>query len=443
MISVKKLSYETQVATFALLPSVPLIVFTIVLMLQANISIWLRILLVFIGSVTTGYVCYEIHRRLAYHFRSLHNLLDAMVQGDYSLRGRAHLRGGPFSDVVQSINALADKLSKLRIESTERQILIQTIIDHIDVAIIAVSQEGKLSFANPCAHRLFGLEAGADAAGALLEQLAMVESAFARGDHLLNLNLGKHQGRFSVHVDEFREAGVPHKLILIKDVGPLLRSVESTAWQSLVRVISHEINNSLAPIASIGQTLSNLVKREQVECKDDLLRGLDIIVERSKSLSAFVEHYKTVHKIPQPKKEWVSVQNLIQRVVGLFDGAAIDIACASDLEILADPLLLEQVLINLIKNACEAISATGDDGVITIHWHQSEAEAVELRIIDEGVGIANADNLFVPFYSTKRRGTGTGLVLCRQIIEAHGGQLTVFNRRDRRGVCAAIKLPVR
>jgi nitrogen fixation/metabolism regulation signal transduction histidine kinase len=276
-----------------------------------------------------------------------------------------------------------------------------------------------------------------------LEQLKQLGQLVNGQSMVMPLTFGNQQGRFNVHVEEFREAGKPHKLLFITDVRTILRSEERNAWQSLVRVISHEINNSLAPISSISQTLKRTLTREQnVEsCKENLLEGFAIIAQRATNLTDFVNSYKQIARLPEPKKQLISIDSLVNKVIPLYPNNKITVSSSKDVELFIDPIQFEQVLINLLKNAVESVQSTGSTGDVNLSWQVTNSQ-FKLTISDEGTGISNIDNLFVPFYTTKKQGSGIGLVLCRQVLEVHNGQLSLINREDKSGCLAIIELPM-
>ncbi|MFC3114673.1 sensor histidine kinase [Cellvibrio fontiphilus] len=438
--------FEAGLIQLLLLAWVPLLLLLLWVMAYARISIWLILLTGLIGSLIILYSSYFIYQKISYQFRSISNLLEALIQGDYSLRARSHKQGGAFNEVVEAINGLAQRLSHERWQSVESQLLLRTIIDHIDVAIVALTQTNEIRFANPAAMQLLQIEQShnqqSHSQQALLQQLEFVRELTSGCQQVVELSLGYRQGRFTVYVEEFREAGQQHKLLFITDIGHLLRSEERKAWQSLVRVISHEINNSLSPIASISQTLKRLLERQgdSETISASLHEGLDIIGERAIGLSQFVDSYKQLARLPEPVVQPVSLRTLIEKVAALFNRASIVIETQGDLLLQLDPVQFEQVLINLIKNGLEANALGNSDGLIQIHWALGR-QFFTLNICDQGSGISNPDNLFVPFYSTKKQGSGIGLVLCRQIIEAHQGYLSLKNRPGG-GCCACIELPL-
>jgi nitrogen fixation/metabolism regulation signal transduction histidine kinase len=327
----------------------------------------------------------------------------------------------------------------------ESQLLLTTVINHIDVAILALNESNELVLTNPAAKKLLQIPAE-------LQEFDLIES-FSQFDQIAAMNSGNsqvmslsfanQQGKFNVHLEEYRENGKPQKLVFITDVSTMLRSEEHNAWQALVRVISHEINNSLAPIASLSQSLRRLLTRqEDLEShKDYLVEGLSIISQRSNSLTEFVNSYKQIASLPEPKKQANSVLELVNKTVALYPDESIEVRHIDDITLFIDAVQFEQVLINLVKNAIEAIKNTGEVGKVVIHG-QVNGAVFTLSLVDDGTGVSNPDNLFVPFYTTKAKGSGIGLVLCRQIIEAHGGKIYLTNRGGVRGCKATVELPL-
>lgn len=423
--------------------SLPLFFLAIGLMIYANISIYIILLTILLSSISILFCHSQIHRKSAYQFRSLSNLLDAMIQGDYTLRAYSGNHDLALKELILAINTLAERLNKQRIESVESQLLLRTVIDHIDVAIIALSDDNKLMFFNPAAKKLLQLsETKIDERylNAQLQQLTVFECG---ENKVMPLHFADQYGKFNIHMEEFREAGKQRKLFFITNVSNMLRSEERNAWQSLVRVLSHEINNSLSPINSISQTLKRfLEKHENIqEHKENLLEGLEIIAQRSNNLKEFVNSYKQISNLPEPKKQISSLKKLVEKVTLLFHENTISVKTEQDMMLFIDPVQIEQVLINLLKNAVEAIKAVGTAGEVAISWWM-EDDSFIMTITDDGIGIANNANLFVPFYTTKKQGSGIGLVFCRQILEVHSGELSLTNRESCRGCKVTLKLPL-
>jgi signal transduction histidine kinase len=310
----------------------------------------------------------------------------------------------------------------------------------IDVAVFAVDEGGVLRLVNRAGERLLGRpseqlvgrSAAAVGLGACLtgEERRVLDSAF--------LTEG---GRWELRRSSFRQGGVPMRLLVLTDLRQALREEERQAWQRLVRVLSHEINNSLAPIQSIAGSLRALIGRapRPADADEDLERGLGVIGGRAESLSRFMRSYARMARLPAPALAPVSVAAWVDRVAQLEKRVPVHVRPGPPVTLSADGDQLDQLLINLVSNAVDASAETG--GAVEIRWSH-QAGMLELRVLDEGPGLPTTANLFTPFFTTKPSGTGIGLVLSRQIAEAHGGTLTLEDRADARGCVARLRLPV-
>jgi len=396
-----------------------------------------------LGLVIVGvwwFCAVAIQQRVASPLRTLANLLEAMREGDYSIRG-AHENGeDALGDVMLQVNAMGATLREQRLGAMEATTLLRKVMEEIDVAIFAFDGTHRLRLVNRAGERLLGQPAErmltADAAslglGEFLEGEATrtVQRTFAIG-----------AGRWSITRTPFREGGLPHQLVVVSDLTRALREEELKAWQGLVRVLGHEFNNSLAPIKSIAGSLETLVAKDPLpdDWRDDTRRGLSIIASRSSGLSRFLEAYTLLAKLPPPHLAPMSVGDWIRQTIVLEIRIQPTIEPGPELLIQGDRVQLEQVLINLLRNAADASLETA--GTITVSWRKSGTH-VEIVVADEGPGIANTANLFVPFFTTKPGGSGIGLVLSRQIVEAHGGSLELRNRSEGKGCEARLLLPV-
>jgi signal transduction histidine kinase len=249
------------------------------------------------------------------------------------------------------------------------------------------------------------------------------------------------RGAMELRRSTFRQGGRNHTLLVLADVGRALRDKEREAWQRLVRVLGHEINSSLAPIQSITESLAALLgaNPRPPDWEDDTARGLEVVGRRAGALARFMTAYAKLAKLPPPTLSDLDLAALVERAARLEQRRAVAVVAGPTVTVRADPDQLDQVLINLVGNAVEA-SAEGD-GKVAMTWERTGAE-VAIHVDDEGPGVAETTNLFVPFFTTKEGGSGIGLALARQIAEAHGGTVTLENRSDGRGARASLRLPI-
>src|SRR5439155_25963626 len=248
-------------------------------------------------------------------------------------------------------------------------------------------------------------------------------------------------GRWGMRRNSFRQGGLPHQLLVLADLSQALREEERQAWQRLLRVLGHELNNSLAPIKSISGSLAGLLKKPTPpeDWKEDMQRGLGVISARADALSRFMEAYSRLARLPQPRLQPLEIEPLVRRVAGLETRVPVALMPGANVLVQADGDQLEHLLINLLRNAADAALETKTG--VKIGWTKAGAQ-LEVRVEDEGPGLSNTANLFVPFFTTKPGGSGIGLALSRQIAEAHGGSLTLENRKKGTGCVARLRLPL-
>ncbi len=391
---------------------------------------------------SSGYACYAIRQYAISQLRTSTNIVEAIVSGDYTLRANIRDSHGVLAEFNGLLNALTERLSKQRLISREQQILLTKIINQIDVAIVACDSQQAITLVNPAAERLFNVKQH-DSIGWPLKQLGLHPVLQKNLQSSVQLKLPHYEEKVLVKKDTYLENGEQNTLIFITHIQHILREEERNAWQRLLRVLSHEINNSLAPIASIAETLSSIESQKDViadKYKENFVSGLTVIQDRAHSLNDFIQDYHKLAKLPAPQKQLVDITNLVVTTSALFPHVKFDITLPK-LELVVDKDQLQQVFINLIKNADEANQLTKNESSIGISLIQNE-QTIEFLISDNGPGIKNTDNLFVPYYSTKKSGSGIGLVLCRQIIRNHNGELTLENRQAGPGALAKIKFPL-
>jgi two-component system, NtrC family, nitrogen regulation sensor histidine kinase NtrY len=379
-----------------------------------------------------------VRARVVHPLRSLANLLEALREGDYSLRGRTIDPDDAVGEVMVEVNALSRTLHSQRLEALEAGVLLQKVITEVDLAVFAFDASRRLRLVNRAGEALL-----AASSAKLLDQhaseLGLEPMLDANSGRIISHVFPGGAGRWEIRRRAFREGGRPHELLVISELSHALREEERQAWQRLVRVIGHELNNSLAPIKSMAGTLQRLISRDNLadDWRDDAKAGLALIHDRAESLGRFIGAYARLARLPPPTRHTVDFPALLRRVASLH-GGVVRVESGPELELEADPDQLEQVLINLIKNAVEA---AGELGTVRACWRIQHDE-LEVEIEDDGPGLARTDNLWVPFFTTKPGGTGIGLVLSRTIVENHGGTVSLENRKDQRGCVARVSLPL-
>jgi two-component system, NtrC family, nitrogen regulation sensor histidine kinase NtrY len=386
-----------------------------------------------------------LRERVVRPLQTLSNLIAALREGDYSIRARGGRLDDALGQAMHEINALREPLRNQRHGALEAIALLQKVMEEIDVAIFAFDEDGTLRLVNRAGERLVG-QPSERMIGRPASELGL--QAFLEGEprrvvdaFLPGGERARPQGRVEIRRSTFRQSGLPHQLIVVSDLTRALRDEERQAWQRLVRVLGHEINNSLAPIRSIVGSLQDLIRRSPRpdDWLNDLERGLGVIGSRSDALARFMTSYTRLARLPRPRHGTVDVSDWVHRAAELEKRTRVEVREGPSLRIQADGDQLDQLLINLVGNAVDAALET--QGAVRVEW-QRAGDTLELRVLDDGPGIAHSANLFVPFYTTKIDGTGIGLALSRQIAEAHGGTLTLRNRTDARGAEARLLLPI-
>src|SRR5437868_9074332 len=390
-----------------------------------------------IAGFFLGFVS-SVREHIIRPLQTMTNLLAALREGDYSIRARGARENDALGEVLLEINSLGETLRVQRLGAFEATALLRTIMAEIDVAVFTFDPERRLRLVNRAGEHLLGKPID-KLLGKQARDLGLAACLEANEDAPLSLAFPGATGRWGVRRSTFREHGLPHELLVLTDLSRTLREEERRAWQRLVRVLGHEMNNSLAPIKSLAGSLETLLRREPMprDWKDDAESGLKSIASRADSLSRFMQAYTRLAKLPPPQKDDVDFGELVQRVVNLEPRLKVQVVPGPKLQIHADAAQIEQVLINLVHNAVDAALET--NGAVTIGWREA-GDCVEVVVNDEGPGIMNPGNLFVPFFTTKPGGSGIGLTLSRQIAEAHGGTLSLTNRDDHTGAEALLRL---
>ncbi len=376
--------------------------------------------------------------------RTTANLIQGLREGNFSARAK-HEDEDTATDglgqVLLEVNLLAEWLQRQRLTEVEASALLTTVMAELDAAVLAFDARQSLALANPAAAQLFGLPVS-DLLGQSAVDLGCESLLDPLPTRLVSLDFPNASGRWEVRHSSFRQDGLPHDLVVLNDVSKTLREEERAAWRRLIRVLSHELNNSLTPITSIANSLGRFVDRGPLDesVRTDVRKGLGVIEMRAEGLNRFLRGYAALARLPAPTFGDVDVPPLVARVVALEASERVVVRGGPPCVVRADADQIEQLLINLVRNAVDAVAETG--GGVQLWWERAAGdEFVEVRVVDEGPGIVASADVFVPFFTTKPGGTGIGLALCRQIADAHGGHVALENRRDAPGCVARVRLP--
>ena len=436
-----RLVHEQRILLMALAAGFPAVLACILILWLGSYSSMLQWTLTAVILACWLGFCFALRERVASPLRTLASLLEAMRSGDYSIRASLGRSDDALGEVMRQLNAMSATLRAQRLGALEATTLLRKVMEEINVAVFAFDGERRLRLVNRAGERLLN-EPAERILGADASRLALDSYLEGEAQQSVQRNFAGATGRWGISRSLFREGGLPHQLLVVSDLTRPLREEELKAWQRLVRVLGHELNNSLAPIKSIAGSLEHLLARQPrpADWEDDMQRGLAVVAARSEALSRFMTAYARLAKLPPPRLAAVAVGDLIRRVVGLETRLNPLLRPGLELTIQADADQIEQLLINVIRNAADASLETG--GGVRVGWGQQNSHLL-VWVRDEGPGLPNTSNLFVPFFTTKPTGSGIGLVLSRQIAEAHGGTLTLQNVSDGPGCEARLMLPLR
>ena len=434
------MSYERQVTRLAILTGLPGVVLSLYLLWEGGAP---ARLLWTVGLILTGtwfITTMMLRERVIRPLQTLSNMLAALREGDYSIRARSADRDDALGLALLESNLLGETLRAQRLGAMEATALLRTVMAEIDVAIFAFDDGGRLRLVNRAGERLLAQPAER-LLGRTAPQVGL--EAFLEGDspRTTDAMFTGASGRWEVRRGGFRQDGRPHILLVIADVSKTLREQELVAWQRIVRVLSHEINNSLAPIKSLAGSLRSLLDRQPhpADVDADLRRGLDVIGGRSEGLVRFMSAYARLARLPAPSLRPTDVGTWVHRIAALETRVNVQVEPGPPLALEVDGDQLDQMLINVVRNAVDASLITG--GGVRVGWSVRSGSAI-VFVEDDGPGLPESANLFVPFFTTKPDGSGIGLVLSRQITEAHGGTFSLANRLGGYGCVVTIRLPM-
>jgi len=451
-----RLLYENRISLYSFLVALPGLVVGTVLLWTQPWSLSSRLSLLAAELFVWWLLALALQEQTTRPLQTLANVIASLREEDYSFRARNATAQDALGELSLEVNALADMLSGQKLRSIEATALLQRVVDEIDAPLFAFDPASILRLVNPAGEHLLR-QAKARMVGRSAAELSLQQCLAADNESVVELNVNDSQARWLLRRSSFRQNGVPHTLVVLSDVSRALREEERRAWQRLIRVLGHELSNSLAPIKSIAGSLSTRVSATPMDAavRSDLQRGLEIIEARSASLHRFLEAYRRLAQMPAPVLREVKLGPLITRVASLETRIRVCVQPGPDVAFQADPDQLEQMLINLVRNAADAVlessgssapdkpclhSPACDARTVVVRW-EVDARDLTLAIEDDGPGLLNPSNVFTPFYTTKPNGSGVGLVLSRQIAEAHGGSIEIGNRSGRRGCLVKVVFP--
>jgi len=435
----RKRSAVRRAWLFCFLLALPALIFEGILLSERQVTAVPATLLIFCLLIYFALVSASLIEGMTRPLQTLSNVVSSLREGDYSFRARGAASLDPLGELASEINALADLLQKQRVRSLEATALLARILEVMHAPLFAFDREYMLQLANNAGAQLLGRPL-ARCFGHSARELGLAHLMVAADQSVHSF--GSKPTRWLLRKAVFRQDGVPHTLLLLADVSQPLQEEEQIAWKRLIRVLGHELSNSLAPIKSIAGSL--LARAENITGDEatvrDFRRGLGVVESRADSLHRFVQSYRLLAQLPPPHLKPIQVGPLLERVALLEQRVTVQLDPGPSVLLNADPDQLEQMFINLLANAVDASLANGAKPV-RIDWRLIES-SVMVGIEDSGLGIANTENLFVPFYTTKPSGSGVGLALAQQIARAHGGEIRLLNRDDGPGARATIRLPV-
>jgi len=451
-----RLLYEHRISLYSFLVALPSLVVGTVLVWMQPWSTEAKLTLFGVELLVWWLLAAALQEQTTRPLQTLANVIASLREEDYSFRARNATAEDALGELSLEVNALADMLSNQKVRAIEATALLQRVVDEIDAPLFAFDPASILRLVNPAGEHLLR-QTKARMLGRRAAELSLQQCLTADNESLVDLNLSDSQARWLLRRSSFRQNGVPHTLVVLSDVSRALREEERRAWQRLIRVLGHELSNSLAPIKSIAGSLRSRAAATPMDAdvRSDLERGLEIIEARSASLHRFLEAYRKLAQMPAPVLREVTLGPLVARAAGLETRIKVRVRPGPDVIFPADPDQLEQMLINLVRNAADAVLETPasahsekssgkeqspESERVVVRW-DADVEDVILAIDDDGPGLMNPANVFTPFYTTKPTGSGVGLVLSRQIAEAHGGRIEIGNRSNARGCTVKVVLP--
>ncbi|MCF8225435.1 MAG: ATP-binding protein [Bacteroidales bacterium] len=403
---------------------------------------------IFTPALVIAAIIYQVWSLIRYVDRTnreLANFLESIRYSEFTRTFSINEAGSSFEALSEAFNDVMKDFQQIRSEAEEHFHYLQSIVQNIDVSILAYQRNGEVEMINPAAKKLFQVNSLKN-----IQKLSFLSQELC--DTLLNIKPGENRLQkvqdeddilqLAIYSTEFKVKDKSILLTTVKNIQNVLEGQETEAWQKLIRVLTHEIMNSIAPISSLSSTIELMIKGYETENRDEpcldkdtvheIQQALQTINKRSTGLMNFVETYRNLTKIPEPNFAMVTMENLIDNVITLMkketEDHHIDLSCSMEpdsIELQIDEQMISQVLINMIKNSIHALEGI-DNGKIRIKGFYNKRGRPTIQIIDNGQGILKdvLDKIFIPFFTTKKSGSGIGLSLSRQILRLHGGTIT-------------------
>ena len=434
------MKFERQILLYSLLSGAAAVTVALWLLWRGDFSQTTRVTLSLLVVLCWLGFAFSLRSKLIFPLRTLTNLVEALRENDYSMRVRGAGQQDALSELVYEVNTLAQFLQDQRFDAVEATALMRKIMAEIDIALFGFNQAGHLQLINESGRRLLDRDER-DLLGRAAADLGLADCLQGPDRRLLDLTLPTRTGRWELRRATYRNRGVTHQLVFLSDLTRTLHAEERKSWQRLIQILRHEINNSLTPIQSVAGSLNAQLKEgtSVADWEADIAEGLGIIAERSETLGRFIASYSQLTRLPEPSLAEMAVQTWIHHCAGLETRLSIEVLPGPERVLAADRSQLDQLLINLISNAVEASLETHPDatGCVILSW-KIRGPHLHVWIDDDGPGLPADKDLFIPFFTTKPEGSGIGLALSRQIAEAHGGELSLANRKE--GGCRALLL---
>lgn len=431
----KSASFEGAVIRLVLLLLVPFFSIFVLMLYQLPWHYAAKCLVFLLALFFVGVLLFKLRYKLERQLRSVSTIIESAMAGDPSLRAKTTFNQGALAELYRQSNDVASNIARHRQQIQQRQRLLEVVMATIPSGILLTNEAGVILQANEPSKRIFNnetLEGGNISAYA-------IDLDGHDQEQLVKLSTDAHLQHVTVQLKSVMLEHSPHWIVFVHDVDQLIKTQERASFNKLLRVLSHEINNSLAPISALTQSFLHQINKG-ITLGDEYKIGLEVINERSNNLATFVKGYNQLGHLGKPQKALHSLNSLILDAAQPFTTLTVENS-NDDIQAYVDATQFKQVLINVFKNGLEAM-ADQELPKVVVHSNYQQGW-LTLTVTDSGCGIANPDNLFVPYFTTKEQGAGVGLVLCQHILFAHGGHIHLENRPEGTGAVVKLQIPMR